>query len=80
MNICVNCRHCIVLTGGPNTLLTIRRCGASPYPTDIDPVSGRTRYIAWPATETPAVYTDSKHKDCRDINTHGNCDLYEAKS
>jgi len=75
MNICVNCRHCIV----PDSVVGDHRCKASPREKMIDPVTGDVGYLLAHGVSGPLV-SSYESQPCRDINTHGNCDLYEAKS
>lgn len=72
LTICKDCKHFICY--GSNWY--DQRCGASKLPKSINPVTGKEQY----KTKNDlgrTVYTDNPHRDCRDVNTSGNCSLYE---
>ena len=82
--ICVNCKHFIDLDPGCRAF-SAYRCAASPREKATDPVTGNTRYIlivGFGPVGPPVgpSYTSHEFAECATINTHGNCDLYEAKS
>lgn len=71
---CVECRF-YINEGGPRPLWYDQYCGAITHPQGRDPVSGRWGFN----TTSGAFIEEQPHPYCKDINTSGNCKLFEAK-
>ena len=81
--ICVNCQHHISRwpggrTGPSESTWYYQLCGAARYKEAIDPVSGEECYMRYNSMGE-RYYTDERHPYCREINTDGKCELYDAK-
>ena len=63
--ICANCKNRIITSSGNPDMWYNNKCLASPIGTiEVDLVTGKT--------------VEQEYHYCRDINTGGNCKLYEA--
>jgi len=79
--ICVNCTHCYIdrrnLGKKDDPHWYNYYCQAITRPMCIDPVSGEKVYYTEHGDNVH--YGDDKHPHCKNINTHGNCSLFQRK-
>jgi hypothetical protein len=74
MTLCIHCRH--FLRKGPRWYLQL--CGATPREPGIDPVTGEEGFVE--ANDLGQRFiTQERFAYARDVNTTGQCGLFEAK-
>lgn len=80
MKICKDCRfHKYIEQNGKFTNVWYNHfCGASELPQTIDPVTGELAYFS--VNDLGNQFSSPyQFRYCRDVNTNGNCDLFNTK-